>query len=98
MGTHDVIGHNGGTPFDDDEALDARLAAAFLGYSVATHWRKVKDGTVSKPFYPAERTPRWTNGQLRRDRERLRMTPAEHKQQRRAKKLAAAKQFTAHTN
>jgi predicted DNA-binding transcriptional regulator AlpA len=83
MDTHAVSVIN-----SDDDALDARAGADFMGVALATFWRKVTAGIYPEPYYPAERTPRWTRGELRQVRERLRMTPAEHREYRRAKKRA----------
>jgi predicted DNA-binding transcriptional regulator AlpA len=73
---------------DGDNGVTAKEAADFFGVSLPTFWRRVADGSISPPYYPAERTPRWVPSKLREDRERMTMTPAEAKDRRRKAKLA----------
>ena len=76
-------------PDNDDDALTAKEAAAFFSISIATFWRRVNaGGDFPKPFYPAERAPRWVRRDLREARDRLRMTPAEARERRHKAKLA----------
>jgi hypothetical protein len=74
---------------DSDDALDARLAAEFLGIAIVTLWRQVERGDLPLPFYPAARAPRWRKGELRNACEARRMLPREAKAARRAARLAA---------
>ena len=75
-------------PATADNGVTAKEAADFLGISLPTFWRRVADGRISQPYYPAERTPRWIPSKLREDRERMTMTPAEAKDRRHKAKLA----------
>jgi predicted DNA-binding transcriptional regulator AlpA len=73
---------------DDDEALDPRGAAAFLGIALPTLWRQVEARQLPLPFYPAPRCPRWHKSELRRAVAALRMAPREAMERRRQRQLA----------
>jgi predicted DNA-binding transcriptional regulator AlpA len=79
-----ITGHGDGADPDDD-VLDARSAAAFIGVSLPTLWRQVDAGELPAPFYPAPRAPRWRKRELRAACESKRMRPAEAQAQRRAR-------------
>jgi len=74
---------------DDDEAVTINGVAQMLDVSPVTVWRMVRDGTLPTPFYPRSRQPRWSRGDLREAREKMRMTPREAKAKAREAKLAA---------
>jgi predicted DNA-binding transcriptional regulator AlpA len=73
---------------DSEDALDAYLAAQFLGIALVTLWRQVDKGELPLPFYPAPRAPRWRKGELRNACEAKRMLPREAKAVRRAARVA----------
>ena len=74
------------TTLSDDTALPPKPSADFVGVGLSAFWSGV--GTRwPLPFYAAPRAPRWTVGELRRAREKNRLSPSEAKEQRRVAKL-----------
>lgn len=78
----------------DDDALDAKQSAAFVGLALVTFWRQVSKGALPPPFYPSARSPRWRRSVLRRACEAATKLPAEAKQARHAARQQAAQTKT----
>ena len=62
-----------------DGLIDSQAAVDFLGVSLSTLWRQVKDKRLPAPVYVAERSPRWRRSELLAALEAQRMTPTEHR-------------------
>jgi|ERR1700722_6528564 hypothetical protein len=75
---------------DDDTPLTPSQVCGLFAISLVSLWRMVKKKELPAPFYPRPRSPRWTLGDLRMARERMRMLPSEAKAAHRAAKLRAA--------
>lgn len=75
-------------PEDNKKLIEAKVAAAAAGLSLAAFWRSVASGRLPDPVYPAPRAPRWYLAEIYSALETTRQTPREAMAARRAAKLA----------
>jgi predicted DNA-binding transcriptional regulator AlpA len=70
--------------------MPPKAAAAYLGISVPTLYRRVKDGLIHVPSYAGGRTPRWRQSWLDQSTDAACKQPATARAERHAARLATA--------